>query len=115
MPALIVTRGEKKTGESLPLGAETTIGRQPESTLSLTGTGISREHAKIVQEEGQFYLIDLGSSNGTILNGVLIQPKERTLLKNNDRITIQNYHLKFIAAEAASSAASAAEEEEEVT
>jgi pSer/pThr/pTyr-binding forkhead associated (FHA) protein len=48
---------------------------------------VSRVHAKISVEEGRFYFIeDLGSSNGTYLNGTLLKPQTRRQLKLKDKI-----------------------------
>ena len=48
---------------------------------------VSRVHAKISVEEGRFYFIeDLGSSNGTYLNGTLLKPQSRRQLKFKDKI-----------------------------
>lgn len=95
MPKLIITETGKTEEKVHALGSVTTIGRLPENDLPLKGSGVSREHAKVIQEDHQFYLIDLESGNGTFLNGLLAKPQEKNLLKNNDRITIENYHLKF--------------------
>lgn len=113
MPKLIITETGQTEEKVYPLGSVTTVGRLPENDLSLKGTGVSREHARIVQEDHQFYLIDLGSGNGTFLNGLLIKPEEKTLLKNNDRITIANYHLRFFETDELFEARY--QEEEEVT
>lgn len=95
MPKLIVNEGGKSGEKVFSLQAETTIGRLPENTVPLKGSGVSREHAKIVFEENQYYLLDLGSGNGTLLNGIQLQANEKNLLRNNDRITIDTTHLKF--------------------
>ncbi len=50
---------------NLPL----TIGRDPENSLVLDHTAISRFHCRITSENGQYFVHDLGSTNGTHLNG----------------------------------------------
>lgn len=95
MPKLIITETGKTEEKVYSLSSSNVMGRLPECDLPLPGSGVSREHAKIVQEEQQYYLIDLGSGNGTFLNGLLLKPQEKNLLKNNDRITVENFHLKF--------------------
>lgn len=48
---------------------------------------VSRVHAKISVEEGRYYFIeDMGSSNGTYLNGTLLKPQARRQLKLKDKI-----------------------------
>jgi hypothetical protein len=66
------------SGESLYLGRAV-------RGLSLSDTNVSREHAKIEQLDDSFYLYDLGSTNGTFLNGKRI---ERELLNPGDEIGI---------------------------
>lgn len=95
MPKLILTEAGHKEEKAFNLGVQTLIGRMPQADVTLTSNAVSREHAKILEEEGQYYLVDLGSSNSTILNGMVLKPHEKNILKNNDRITIDKYHLKF--------------------
>jgi len=71
-----------------------TIGRGNENTSQLADPCASRNHVMIQQMEvGSYYLIDLGSRNGTILNGKRITIP--TMLKNGDRITIGETTLEF--------------------
>ena len=49
---------------------------------------ISRQHAEIHLEDGNYYLVDVGSANGTHLNHELLEPKKRYLLKLSDRISL---------------------------
>ena len=49
---------------------------------------VSRIHCKIEFEEGQYYIRDLNSTNGTFLNGVLIPAEERTEMRIGDEIQI---------------------------
>ena len=61
------------------------IGRDPNSTIQLHDTEISRHHAEIRCDEERFSLIDLGSSNGTFVNSEQI---EHQTLKNGDRVQL---------------------------
>src|ERR1044072_8252437 len=57
-------------GEKLPIRGDCSIGRSPKNKIVIDSQRVSRRHAIInVQDIGQFWLIDLGSSNGTYLNG----------------------------------------------
>ncbi|HEY4581580.1 MAG TPA: FHA domain-containing protein [Lysobacter sp.] len=56
-------------GRSFPLAGVTTVGRAPDSTLHFDENGISRAHARLVPSDGGVQVEDLGSTNGTYLNG----------------------------------------------
>ena len=63
----IVSAGEKE----FPVNGRVTIGRTPDNTISFSGDQkISRNHAYIEQRDDGFYIVDLGSSNGSKLNGI---------------------------------------------
>jgi adenylate cyclase len=58
-----------REGTQIPIQGNLTIGRSPKNVLVLDSPKVSRRHAIInVQNVGEFWLIDLGSSNGTFLN-----------------------------------------------
>jgi pSer/pThr/pTyr-binding forkhead associated (FHA) protein len=48
------------------------IGRDPECQVRLADSSVSRRHAQIVRQQSGFFVSDLGSSNGTTLNGALL-------------------------------------------
>ena len=58
-----------RPGEALPLQPTTTIGRISGNTIVVDDPHTSAEHAALQFERGQWWLRDLGSSNGTTLNG----------------------------------------------
>lgn len=70
------------------------IGRGKSCDVILTEKSSSREHAVIIRLGGGFLLRDLGSSNGTLLNGEAIKEAE---LANEDVISIGNTNFRFIA------------------
>ncbi|MET0411459.1 MAG: FHA domain-containing protein, partial [Polyangiaceae bacterium] len=53
----------------VPLGHGATLGRNPSASVRLDGEGVSRDHAEILRESTAFTLRDLGSTNGTYLDG----------------------------------------------
>jgi len=69
-----------------------TIGRLPDCDIVLKDRGASRRHAQIRTKAGTSTLTDLGSTNGTRLNGVTIQTRA---LEDGDRITIGATVLEF--------------------
>lgn len=68
---LVMEPGETglETGERLPLLTTTTIGRDSDSDLVLGDTFVSSEHATLVWNGRGWVLEDLGSTNGTRVNG----------------------------------------------
>src|ERR1700757_2134989 len=60
---------ESRDSKTMPIQGNVSLGRSPRNTVVLDSPKISRPHALInVQNVGEFWLIDLGSSNGTFLN-----------------------------------------------
>jgi len=88
---LIVHRGPGR-GSRFLLSDGTKIGRDPLSDIFLDDVTISRKHAQVSSENSQFILEDLGSLNGTYLNGASIT---RAVLSNNDEIQIGKFHMIF--------------------
>jgi FHA domain len=78
------------------------IGRHKSNELRLSSRTVSNFHAEIINEDGVLVLRDLGSTNGTKLNG---QPVEQKGLSTGDRILIGN-HLVRLELKARSDAAS---------
>ena len=69
-----------------------TIGRLPECDVVVDDAGVSRQHARIRRTESGFVLTDLGSTNGTMVNG---EPIQEHVLEHGDRITIGETELEF--------------------
>lgn len=81
------------TGERLALGeAIVTIGRAPQCTLQLADPNASRQHAEIRPSGNGWVLVDLGSTNGSRVNGVRITSHE---LAEGDEIAFGNTVLYF--------------------
>lgn len=95
MAGLILTiRGKKLSETELPRDAVFTIGREPDNMMVLENSGVSRHHAQIEQLGHDFYVVDLGSTNGTLLNGKRIWNK--VSLKDKDNITICKFNIIFV-------------------
>ena len=74
---------------------ETLIGRSSENDIQLTDPKISKRHAKIIESSGRFRLMDLGSTNGTWLNGNLV--RQPTSLHSEDVIRFgDSYKVQFV-------------------
>jgi pSer/pThr/pTyr-binding forkhead associated (FHA) protein len=50
--------------------------------------GVSRAHAKVRAEAGKLYLLDMGSSNGTFLNGQRLAPNQPYILHDGDEVRL---------------------------
>ncbi len=74
-------------------GATTSLGRDKRNDIVLPYRNVSRRHTKIAWSDNIFSIIDLGSSNGTFLNGEQIT--DPTSLKSGDLITISEQILSF--------------------
>lgn len=69
------------------------IGRAPDATIPIESPGVSRHHARIVVSEAEATLEDLGSKNGTYVNGKRITAPRR--LSGEDEIRIGAIALRF--------------------
>lgn len=92
--AKIILSMEGMVLKDIPLtGERTTIGRKPHNDIHIDNLAISGEHAVIVAVQNDFFLEDLGSTNGTHVNG---RPVRKHLLQNGDVIELGKYRLKYI-------------------
>src|SRR5712675_819305 len=71
----------------------TTIGRKPHNDIQIDNLAVSGEHAVIVTILQDSFLEDLGSTNGTIVNG---QSIKKHFLQNNDVVELGKYKLKYL-------------------
>ena len=86
----------KYQGGLFPLSPdrEIVIGRSSELDMVLVEDMVSRKHAKISTVAGQIIITDMGSTNGTFVNGEKVR---KTRLKEGDRILIGTSILKVVA------------------
>tara|TARA_B100000470_G_scaffold221236_1_gene211163 strand:+ start:588 stop:2252 length:1665 start_codon:yes stop_codon:yes gene_type:complete len=92
MAVLVLLQG----GEAIPhdLGAEDVlIGRHPECGVQLESNAVSRRHARVFVEGGGYAIEDLGSGNGTFVNGQKIEGP--TQLSPQDRIKLGPVLMRF--------------------
>lgn len=89
-------------GKSFEIGSDpVTIGRNPDCSISLpTDPGVSRNHAQMYQQNGIPFIVDLGSSNGTRVNGEPLQVP--TQLADQDVVSIgaQSFRIALVTARA---------------
>ncbi|MBW2369328.1 MAG: sigma 54-interacting transcriptional regulator [Deltaproteobacteria bacterium] len=92
MPSLIISN--KSQFESVfHFQTSIQIGRSPRNDVLLDAVGVSRHHASIERQNGEFFLIDEGSTNGTFIEN---NPVQRHLLTNGISFRIQDLLLAFV-------------------
>ncbi|HUB37735.1 MAG TPA: DUF3662 and FHA domain-containing protein [Streptosporangiaceae bacterium] len=96
-PRLLVSGPEPGAGGSTQRTFEIAtpliiLGRGTDCDLRLVDPGVSRHHAEIRVEDGEVVLVDLGSTNGTFVNG---QPVRRVLLTDGTQVTLGRTTLVF--------------------
>jgi pSer/pThr/pTyr-binding forkhead associated (FHA) protein len=89
--SLIADSGPEK-GQQIPIRHLTKIGRAMECDISILEPVLSRQHAELVADDGKLVIKDLGSSNGTYVNGKKITEEQE--LKDDD--ILQFHKIKFI-------------------
>lgn len=83
-------------GKAIPFdlnAAETIVGRLPECDIQLNSNTVSRKHAKVSIEGTNYFLEDLGSGNGTFVNGKQIT--SRVQISPNDRLKFGTLLVRF--------------------
>jgi pSer/pThr/pTyr-binding forkhead associated (FHA) protein len=70
-------------------------GRETSCALFLDDSKFSRQHFEIANKNGSYMVKDLGSSNGTKLNGLLISSSEWSPLVSGDVLTVADWNLQF--------------------
>jgi len=86
MAVLRALRG-LRVGQLFPLeGKSVVLGRHPDCDIVLESAAVSRQHVRILDLDGNYYIEDLGSRNGTFLNGRAVA--EREPLSDNDEVGV---------------------------
>ena len=84
---------ELADGRTVPLTQEVAVlGRLPESTVVLSDPNASRRHAELHAEGDSYTLVDLGSTNGSKVNGIRVG---RQLLRDGDSLTFGTITMVF--------------------
>src|SRR5215472_13065733 len=81
-PTLVFVQGNEQRTINLD-HTPFTVGRKVDKDLVIADPRVSRDHALITSENGQFYVLDQGSKHGTFVNGERVQ---RKTLEQNDRV-----------------------------
>ena len=95
MKAYLAVLTGTKAGSQYPVPTDRRIvmGRSKDCDIHIDDRDTSRRHASLQPFGDEFYLLDMGSTNGTQVNG---SPVEKRLLRHGDKITIGKHILQFI-------------------
>jgi pSer/pThr/pTyr-binding forkhead associated (FHA) protein len=89
----LTIEGGPQTGLTYVLGPGNTVaGRGPDSAIFLPDVTVSREHVRFAVDASGLSMTDLGSTNGTYVNG---QRLTAGMLKEGDQMMIGKYHLRI--------------------
>lgn len=81
------------TGETYPLLPQTSLGRAPTNSIRVGDTFASGEHAVVTMRNGQWWLEDRDSRNGTLLNGLPVH--QPVIVTDGDVIGIGKVHFRL--------------------
>jgi len=85
MPKLQIFLAEESPSTHDLTEEKITIGRLPDNSLQISDDSVSSHHAELALEHGAYHLHDLGSTNGTFING---EPVTDAILKDGDQLRI---------------------------
>jgi pSer/pThr/pTyr-binding forkhead associated (FHA) protein len=91
---ILVIRSGDRVGEKFVLAKDsTTIGRHPDSDISLDDITVSRRHVEIVRTNNKYFVTDSGSLNGTYVNQRRVDSSE---LRQGDELQVGKYRFVFL-------------------
>jgi pSer/pThr/pTyr-binding forkhead associated (FHA) protein len=94
-PRLVIRRANGSS-EDFRLPSETIIGRALISDVRFDNSTVSQKHARVYSSDGnEFFIEDLGSRQGTVVNGVAIPSNSPVKLRAGDRITVGEVELRY--------------------
>lgn len=85
-PRLVIVAPDPQRGTTYSLDADATLGRAATCDITLQDTYMSQHHARVFRLDGQLYVEDLGSTNGTYLNRAKVVG--RMLLRPGDQVQV---------------------------
>lgn len=93
--ALLISHRGPGAGSRFLLDQDLNVaGRHPDADIFLDDVTVSRKHVKIMRRDGEFFLEDLGSMNGTYVDGARVDSAE---LSTGSELMIGKFHLTFYA------------------
>ena len=89
---LLVVEPSDQAGRRYPLGDEITVGRAAGCQVTVDDTYVSQLHARVFTRDGQLFVEDLGSTNGTYLNRTKVAGP--MVMQRGDRLQVGNVVLE---------------------
>jgi len=90
---IVVVEPAEQAGLTWTVDGELTLGRSPENSIQLNDTYVSGHHARFFAHNGDFFIEDLGSRNGTLLNEQPLTDTQRLVV--GDRIAVGATQVEF--------------------
>lgn len=94
---LLIQLADGSVEEHVLTGQTTSIGRQPGNDIVLATSAVSRYHAQIIVSQGQVFVVDLETVNGTFVNDQLVAPDTPIPLNTGDEIVVGDVRVIFVA------------------
>jgi diguanylate cyclase (GGDEF)-like protein len=95
-PCLVFVAGESVLGLRVPLAGEVVLGRDTACAVRLPADDVSRRHARVLPDPGGGHVVeDLGSTNGTFVNGARVERRRR--LAGGDRLDVGSFAARYVA------------------
>ena len=92
-PKLVVVEPAAQKGKSYPLADELTVGRAAGCHITVDDTYVSQNHSRVFRQNGRLMVEDLGSTNGTYLNGTKVSGS--MVMQRGDRLKVGNTVLEL--------------------
>ena len=98
MKAIVVRPGESglRQGTQFALAGLMVVGRDPAAGIIIGDSSVSTRHASIERVDGHWRVSDLGSTNGTFVDGKQVGP-QGALVRPNGRVAVGNVVLQLVA------------------
>jgi pSer/pThr/pTyr-binding forkhead associated (FHA) protein len=93
MYKLVVVGGKLRGQEYILKNGENILGRDASCDIHFAVDGVSKKHACLTVDEDKIYVTDLGSANGTFLNGRIVK---KAASKTGDKIGLPNSILQIV-------------------
>jgi diguanylate cyclase (GGDEF)-like protein len=100
-PAIVVMSGQRMGDKIVVSDTNAVVGRAPDAEICLQDVGVSWEHARLEDQGGSWAVIDMGSTNGTVVNGERIDEKP---IQHGDKIVFGKTMVRFEVQDAADQA-----------